>query len=204
MEELDDDTLIALIKKGDTHAETLFYAKYWVFARNFGRKFASLYTDLGLTADDFSAVAFSSVSTAMKKYVPGKEKSFYGYWLAIAKNECINYVHNNSFIDLNISRPISFDSVSQDNGLTLHETYGSTDSKIMDEITRTQLLDFITASDSKLTDDEKVVAYYMFLHDYNHDELQMLTKWNKKKLYYCVKRARMKVSNFFKSGYFKY
>ena len=203
MEELDDDTLIALIKKGDTHAETLFYAKYMVFARNFGRKFASIYKDLGLTVDDFSTVAFSSILIAMRKYVPGQTASFHSYWQAIAKNECINYVYNNSFIDLNAARPISMDSASQDNGLTLHETYGSTDTMMTDGINREQLYEFIMSKESRLKEDERVVAYYMFLHDYNHDDLQMLTKWNKKKLYYCVKRARLKVSNFFKSGYFK-
>ena len=203
MNELDDDTLIALIKKGDTHAETLLYAKYWVFARNFGKKYASLYKDLGLTVDDFSAVAFSSVLMAMKKYVSGQQGTFHSYWLAIARNECINYVYQNSFIDVSFSRPISLDSTLQDNGLTLHETLGSTDSKMADDIIRTQLYEYITSSHSKLNEDEKVVAYYMFLNDYSYDELQMLTKWNKKKLYYCVKKARMKVSNFFKSGYFK-
>ena len=154
MNELDDDTLIALIKKGDTHAETLLYAKYWVFARNFGKKYASLYKDLGLTVDDFSAVAFSSVLMAMKKYVSGQQGTFHSYWLAIARNECINYVYQNSFIDVSFSRPISLDSTLQDNGLTLHETLGSTDSKMADDIIRTQLYDYITSAHSKLNEDE--------------------------------------------------
>ena len=204
MEELDDDTLIALIKKGDTHAETLLCAKYWVFASNLGKKFASLYADLGLTVDDFSAVAFSSIVIAMKKYKPNDQQSFKSYWTVIAKNQCINFVHDNSFIDLADMRPISFDSQTREDGLTLHETCGSEDDKISYGVTAKQLYDFITAPETPLTENEQIVAYYMFLQNYDYDDIIMLTKWPRDKVYRVFRKTRKKVSNFFKSGYFKY
>ena len=202
MEELDDDTLIALIKDGDTHAEALLCAKYWVFARNFGRKFAVLYKDLGFNADDFMAAAFSSVVIAMEKYSPAKHKSFHNYWMVVARNQCINFVHDNSFIDFETGRPISFDAVSYEDGLSLHETTGLPDPTLTYGITRKQLYDFIVSKDSKLSENERLVAYYMFLQEYSYEDIQMLTKWKKNKVYAIVRRARLKVSNFFKSGYF--
>ncbi|MBO4286215.1 MAG: hypothetical protein J5880_02640 [Bacilli bacterium] len=204
MEELDDDTLIALIKKGDTHAETLLCAKYWVFARNLGKKFASVYADLGLTVDDFSAVAFSSIVIAMKKYKPNEQQSFKSYWTVIAKNQCINFVHDNSFIDFAEQRPISLDSQIREDGLTLHETCGSDDYRMTFGVTTEQLYNFIASEDSPLSQDEKVAAYYMFLQNYDFNDLKMLTKWTAAKVYRVAKKARKKVSNFFKSGYFKY
>lgn len=203
MGELDDDTLIALVKKGDTHAEALLCAKYWTFAKNFGKKFASLYYDLGFTDDEFASVAFASIVVAMKKYIPGKEaNSFYSYWLIIAKNQCINYVHDNSFIDLDSGRPVSFDSVSREDGLTLHEICGFPDHKIDYSITRKQLYDFIVSKSSKLSDDERIVAYYMFFLEYDYEEIQLLTKWPMSKVYRVAWNARRKVSNFIKSRYF--
>ena len=203
MEELDDDTLIALIDKGDTHAETLLCAKYWVFARNLGKKFADLYADLGMTVDDFTAVAFSSIVVAMKKYKPNEQQSFKKYWTVIAKNQCINFVHDNSFIDFAELRPISFDSKTYEDGLTLHETLGNVDYKMTYGVTTEQLYNFISSPNSPLSEDEKVAAYYMLLQNYDFTELKMLTKWPAAKVYRVASKARMKVSNFFKSGYFK-
>lgn len=203
MEQLDDDTLIALIKKGDTHAETLLCAKYWVFAQKFGKQFASMYKDLGLTVDDFSTVAFSSIVVALKKYSKEKFHSFYNYWLAVAKNQCLNYVYDNCFISMDYDRPVSLDSLSKEDGLTLHEICGLPDDKITYGLTRKQLYDFIVSDESKLTINEKVIAYYMFLNGYNSEDIRLLTKWSKEKVYSIVKRTRKKVSNFFKSGYFK-
>ena len=203
MTELDDDTLIALTKDGDTHAEALLCAKYWVFARNLGRRFASSYSDLGLTADDFAAVAFSSLAEAMKKYRSKKEKSFKGYWLTVAKNQCINFIHDNSFIDLEVSRPLSLDSETREDGLTLHEICGDIDHKIKDDINLMQLYEFIVSPNSRLSNNQKVVAYYMFIENYTFEDVQELTKWSYDKIYHVASRARMKVSNFFKSGYFK-
>ena len=204
MKDYDDDTLIALIKKGDTHAEALLCAKYWTFAKNFGKKFASLYYDLGLNADEFATVAFSSIVIAMEKYQLGSsKKSFKSYWLTIAKNQCINYVHDNTFIDLECGRPISLDEISYEDGLTLHEVCGLPDHSIEYGLARKQLYDFITSKDSKLNDNEKIVAYYMFLQSYSHEDIQMLTKWPMKKVYRHVRNARVKVSNFIESGYFK-
>ena len=71
------------------------------------------------------------------------------------------------------------------------------------KLTRKQLYDFIVSDESKLTINEKVIAYYMFLNGYNSEDIRLLTKWSKEKVYSIVKRTRKKVSNFFKSGYFK-
>ena len=201
--EFDDDTLIALIRKGDTHAEVLLCAKYFGFASILGKKFYSLYRDLGFSLDEFTQVAFVSVAIALKKYKLGTDQSFHSYWHVIAKNQCINFIHQNSFIDYSHNRPISLDSTYGDDGLSLHETCGSIDHKISFDVTHKQLYDFIVSEKSSLTVDEKVVAYYMFLENYDYDDLIAITKWRRDKVYRTVRKARKKVSNFFKSGYFK-
>ena len=178
-------------------------AKYWVFASILGKKFGSLYRDLGLTVDDFTQVAFASVVIAMKKYKPSNEQSFHSYWQVVARNKCITFIHQNTFIDYENNRPISFDSTNGDDGLSLHETYGFIDHKISFGVTYKQLYDFIISEKSSLTDEEKVVAYYMFLENYDYDDLIAITKWRREKVYRVVRKARKKVSNFFKSGYFK-
>ena len=72
MSNFQDDDLVELIKKGDTHAEALLCEKYWRFARIFGKKFAVLYYDLGVSADEFASVAFSSIVRSEERRV-GKE-----------------------------------------------------------------------------------------------------------------------------------
>lgn len=204
MVQLDDDTLIALIKKGDTHAEALLCSKYWVFAKKLGYNFALLYRDLGFTIDEFTTVCFSALVTAIKKYRPHQDKAFKSYWSAVAKNQCINYVHENSTIDVDMKRPISFDATGYDDGLSLHDTFGSDDHSISYQLMRRRLLELVFEEDEDLlSNDEKIVVYYMFLNDYSYSELKMLTKWTKSKMYHVVGNARTKVSNFFKSGYFK-
>ena len=162
-----------------------------------------MYRDLGLTVDDFTQVAFASVVIAMKKYKPSNEQSFHSYWQVVERNKCITFIHQNTFIDYENNRPISFDSTNGDDGLSLHETYGFIDHKISFGVTYKQLYDFIISEKSSLTDEEKVVAYYMFLENYDYDDLIAITKWRREKVYRVVRKARKKVSNFFKSGYFK-
>ena len=203
MTELDDDTLIALIKDGDTHAEALLCAKYWVFARNLGKRFASSYSDLGLTADDFATVAFSSVVIAMQKYKGKTGKTFHYYWSKIARNQCINFINDNTFLGLDILRPLSLDSETHEDGLTLHETCGTIDYRIKEDINLKQLYEYIVSPKSTLTEDQKVLAYYMLVENYTYEDLQQLTKWNYAKIYKLAQRVREKVSNFFKSRYFK-
>lgn len=200
---IDDDTLIGLIRTGDTHAEALLCEKYLSFAQNLGKKYASLYSDLGLSADEFTAVAFTSLAIALNKYTPNKEKSFYSYWTTIAKNQCINFVRNNSYSNNDFIHPLSLDSSLFDDGLTLHETCGSDDVKISYSVERKLVYDFITSKDSKLTNDERLVGYFTFIEGYNFEEIKMLTKWKADKVYRVSDSVRKKVSNFFKSGYFK-
>jgi len=203
MPEYDDETLIALIKKGDTHAEALFCAKYWTYAKNFGAKFAYSYSDLGLTADDFAAVCFSAVAVAIKKYRPRVDKSFRSYWMAIAKNQCINFVRDSMFSELSVGRPISLDNSSYEDGLSLHETFGDFDYHIKSDINSSQLYDYVLSEKSSLTDDEKIAIYYMCIVGYEYNELIDLTKWSPSKAYRVCSKAKSKVSNFIKSGYFK-
>ena len=198
MTELDDDTLIALIKKRDTHAEALLCAKYWVFAKNLAKKFYSLYSDLGLTLDDFTGVAFSSIMIAIQKYNPAEHDSFHAYWLIISKNQCINYIRENSYLSFSETRPVSLDSMTMDGGLTLHETCGDYDHRIKYDILFKHLHDYIFSPKSSLTDDERVVAYYMILYSYSYQDMLNLTKWSRSKLYRVAINMRKKVSNFLK------
>lgn len=202
MTELDDDTLIALAKDGDTHAETLLCTKYWGFAQNLGTKFASTYSDLGLTADEFAAVAFSSIVIAMKKYNGKQKEKFHGYWMKIAKNQCINYIRENTFLGYGILRPLSLDSETHEDGLTLHETCGSIDYQIKHNINLKQLYEYIVSPNCSLSEEQKIVAYYMFIENYSFEDIQLLTKWKFDKVYHTARKARKKVSNFFKSRYF--
>ena len=200
---LDDDTLIALIKERDTHAEALLCAKYWDFARKLGKQFAVSYSDVGLTEDDFAAVAFSSIVVAIKKYNTVQHKSFKSYWLKIAKNQCINYIYDNCYVGESFSHPLSLDMISHEDGLSLHETCGKLDYTIKNNINLKQLFEYIRSPVNRFTEDEQIVAYYMFIEGYNFDDVQQVTKWKNSKVYRVAKNARAKVSNFFKSRYFK-
>ena len=201
MERISDDDLVALIKSGDSRAEAMLYDRYWGFAKNFGAQMASIYKDLGFSADDFTNVAFTAVFIAIEKF-NGYKNAFNKFWAIVAKNECMSFIHENT-IGMEISgKPISMDYQKHDDGLTLHETLGELDNEIKNGIMKNEIVDYVMAENNSLSKDERVLAYYTIIQGYDYDDIVELTDWSKQKVYRVARKMKRKVSNFCKSRYF--
>lgn len=200
MDKLNDDTLVALIRQGDSHAELLLYQKYWGFAKNLGRKIYLNYKYCGISEDEFTSVAYASVMESVKTYT-GKN-SFYRFWLIIAQNECIDYLRENAFYGkLNINGVVSLDNSLNLDMLSFHEMVGVSDDNFSDLINETYYF-FIRDKEMNLSKEEKIAAYYVLYKQLDISEIAYLTKWSKQKVYRLVKKVKTKVSNFIKSRYF--
>ena len=201
MERISDDELIALIKSGDSQAEATLYDRYWGFAKIFGANMASIYKDMGFNADDFTNVAFTAVFIAIEKY-KGYINAFYKYWAIVAKNECMTFIEENTYLNETESKPVSFDYQHYSDALSLHEILGENDSEIKSSITENEIKEYLMSGTNEMNQNEKLVAYYMIFQDYDYDDIVEVTGWSRQKAYRVVRKMKAKVSNFLKSGYF--
>ena len=196
-----DEELVLLIHAGDSYAETILYERYWGIAKVFGAKMAKIYSNVSISADDFTSVAFTSVYIAVQKFTKSCH-SFYSFWLTIARNECTTFIGENVVKGTSAFRPISLDRQLYYDGLTLHETMGQIDDEIFREIDQHEIIDYIFSKKNNLSDNEAKAAYYIIVQGCTFDDLAEITKWDKRKVYRVVSSMKIKVSNFIKSRYF--
>ena len=199
--ELTDERLVFLICKGDSHAEAIFYDKYYQKSKIAGRVFYLKYGDLGISEDEFTAVAYSSVALAINKYKQIKG-SFNSYWSAIVKNEVAKYIEENTTVLSNKSN-ISLDDECYENNdvIQYHDTLSSSEND--DGLTLKECIKkYIYSPTSDLSDEEALVAHLLFYREYSLEEIMNRTGWKRAKTYYVMRNTRKKISDYLKSAYF--
>ena len=201
---MDDNSLVILVQHGDTRAETILCNRYWNFSLKLGTKSYFKYTNSGISSDEFTSVAFSSLAIAIKKFDESCD-SFHNYWHKIAVNAIQDYVNSNAyFAGARAFGDICYDGidVEYEDHVSMENFIGELDDKYTKDELSKKILEFIYSKESKFNYSEVFVAYYMIFYDYKVDDLMKLTGWAKHKTYFIMKTVRDKISTFLKNGYF--
>ena len=204
MKSLKDKQLIELVRNNNTDAEFELYSRYFSHAKRLGKAYHFRYGECGISEDEFTAVCFEATYKAAKSF-DLENKSFYAFWLLVVKNAVVDYLHENSYFGrARQLGDISFDEFAYDSqDSDKHEII----TKFDDTITLKELKEFIKdnikISSNGFTKDESLACYYMFILEYDLEELCNITKWSKAKAYKVCQSSRSKLSVIIKNRYFK-
>ena len=129
--------------------------------------------------EDLVSISFSAVNTAIDKFDIDKNKSFYSYWLQIAKNAMKKYLKESKRLYETDSK-ISLDDENE-SGHTLHDSVSGED--IDKEISiYNSLISIINDDKCKLTNNEKLVIS-LSLDGYDMTEISKILNKNKATIY---------------------
>lgn len=129
--------------------------------------------------EDLVSIAFAAVNTAIDKYNAEKSKSFYSYWLQIAKNAMKGYLRESIRLHGSGSE-ISLDDENE-SGHSLHDSVSGED--IDKEISiYNALISIINDERCKLTNNEKLVIS-LSLDGYDMKEISKILNKNKATIY---------------------
>ena len=132
-------------------------------------------------------------------------KKFYNYWKTISYNAMINYIRDNR----TQSGKYSLDNCAfiDNETITFHDFVSKDANEIIDEINITNLKQIIESyiynPTNDLTDDEALVAHYLYYRQFDNEEISAKTGWESPKVYYVVKNTRKKISDYLKKRIFK-
>ncbi len=205
MAELSDEELVNLVKQGNIRAEAILYNKYYHLALSEAKRVASQFRITGIEIDDLVSVSFESVKKSIDLFENGTTRKFYSYWRAISYNSMINYIRDNR----TQSGKYSLDNLTyQDNEtITFHDIVSNDETSVSNEINVENLKhiieSFIYNPTNNLTDDEALVAHYLYYRQYDNEEIKAKTGWDSPKIYYVVKNTRKKISDYLKKRIFK-
>lgn len=120
-----DEELAEQIKNGSTQASAELYDRYRIYSWQISHEQYALNPHNGIALDDYFAVAFSAVATAVKKYNVGKGKALYPYWKAIALHDiCELYEAQSYSRGARAFAGISLDEADDEESLLNEERYG--------------------------------------------------------------------------------
>ena len=200
MSELTDEELAALIKRNDTHAECELYHRYYKKSVAFARRFSCNCEYYGIEIDDLVAVCFACVKTAVDGFSIEEKKSFHAYWKIVSRNAMLNYLKANTR-DYHFNISLDGARYHDSDTVTLHDALGKQDDSF-DDLNKA-IASYIYNPKSNLSDEEALVAHYLYYREYSFTEIASHTGWKINKVYYLVSCTRKKISDYLKKRIFR-
>ena len=202
-EELSDEDLLTLCEAGSKSAEDALYQRYYELSVTAGRNYARLYANLGITEQEYTAVAFSKVFDALRTYKRVRV-DFKSYWRVLVHNAVNDYINENVDIT-SVRRPgnISLDerAYNCDEELLLSDIIGGTDDYLNgDSLYR--LLNVVFSSDLYgFTKEEREVGKYIFILGYKRAELVDILDMDEDHLNYVIRNLKKKLMEIIQESY---
>lgn len=204
-DELSDDELLCLINAGSKSAELAFYERYYRHARSLAKALSRIYVNVGVSEDEFTAVAFATLPKLIKCY-DAILSSFYNFWLTCAKNAVASYLRKNAYGSE--SRPyfrsidegeLSGDRISskllnrEGDESDRHEMYAND--------LKGTIINLLEDPKNRFTEDEKTAGYLVLIDGYSNKELMRTTGWDKNHTNYTLHRVKSKLIILLKEYY---
>lgn len=203
-DEFSDEDLLTLIQAGSKSAEDALYERYYIYSINAGSNYAKLYFNTRITAEEFTAVAFSKVYDALKNYNRVRV-SFNAYWHVLVRNAILDYINHNTFPDsVKMCGNRSLDDLAyySSDELTLSDVIGEDDSAAINGDTLLKILNEIVTSNAyDFSQEERIVLELLYILGYKKREILKLLEIDDNHLSYVIKVLKKKITKILKDSY---
>lgn len=201
-EELSDEDLLALIDAGSKSAEDALYNRYYAESVRAGKNYAKLYRHLGISEEEYTAVAFSKVYDALRSY-KNVRINFRSFWHVLVRNAVFDLINHSDYqVSVKYDKNVSLDDqayISSDEVL-LSDVIGEDEDKGDDDL-YTNIANIINNKENDLTDEERKVARLAFILGYKRRDMLEILDTNKDHLSYVLKVVRKKIIKILKDSY---
>lgn len=152
---LSDSELLTLVAQGNCEASDILDRRYYNYCKVIAKNFLENRTDYGFSFGDFLSTSMLGYFKARQKFSYESSDAFFPYFKIYAQSEMSQLLEEGSHFYLN-ENPKNFVSLditykANDDPLSLGETIGTNDDKILDEIKIQEFKEIVENTDNHLT-----------------------------------------------------
>ena len=193
-----DSELLALIAEGNIDAKKMLDKRYIGYCKSITKNFLENHPDYGYSFDDFFNAAMLGYCRARNKFDYEISDGFYPYVRIWAESELKALIDegNKFFINENPKRflPLDLTYNDSDENMSLSETYGNNDERILSDITTNEVLSLITDSSLGLSEKEILVCAGLIMR-HSSKEIRESLNLSYSELHYILRVLRDKIGN---------
>ena len=191
-----DSELLFLIAQGDLDAKRILDRRYCLYCKAVTKKFLENHPDYGYQFDDFFNAAMLGYCKARNKFDYENSDGFYPYFKIWAESEQKDLLEegNRFYLNENPKKFVSFDLTYNDpeESISLSETCGNNDEKILSNVRTNEVLSLITDSALGLSEDEITVCARLILK-HSAKEIREDLKLSYSEYRYLIKSIKTKI-----------
>ena len=183
--------MLLKISLGDDYSKNVLIEKYKNFSWALAKKMVVQYEIADFTLEDYMALAFSALTTALKTY-NFSSCTFYGYWYKIAINEIKTAIRRY----LSMNRHLTNNTLSLDKETafeqSLHDVVSVNELYSEQNLLRDNFIAIIDNPNNDFTDSQRTVIK-LYLDGYEFKEIAGILNWSRSKVYSLYYKAIEKI-----------